>query len=396
MVNFIIDTPLNIDNNTQDMIDKLSKNTSSIHGARGIIFFFLIKLLKSKDYLKQTLLIDDKNIPEEGKVEIGSLNPSRLLLTILHNINKSNLDIDSHAVEFQILDRRAPLYELYCEYIKLFTKDTKGDQFFHILTSLFLCHRNNFSHLISFTNKEVYNENSFNNEKQMLKTAKSKNDLNAKKAKEKLNKIEIQINPSGFSYLNVIIKHYEFFSFIKAHNKKPLFCYLNLDKNNKPEFLKKIDKTFLKAKECIEELNDFIKAENISAFQTSNYCFKKYQSEEDEGDGEVEGKPRLYLVRIIHTHVNYIDTLRYCVLELDIMKSAFLDKGITEKEYLFNRIKINLYLLDKISNYVNLLPEFNIKYTDAKNHLHKRVADERKNIKHNSIIKDLHFLNYGL
>jgi len=391
LINFIIDTPLELEKKDLDLIDQLYSDTRSIHGGRGIIYFWLIKLLRSKDFLRQTLLVDDKNIPEAGKVESGSMNPSRMILTILHNINKSCLDKETG--EFQILDRPSTLYELFSIYGEMFTKDTKGEYFFHILTRLFLCHRDNFSHLISFTNKEIFNENPFDEEQESLEIAKCNhnNELKVKIAKDKLDKIKIQINPSGFSYLNDIIRHYEFFSLVKANNTKPLFCCLNLDRYNNPEFLINIDKTFLKAKECVEELNEFISMfGSVSSFQSSNYCFKIYKPEEDESDGEVVGSPRLYLIRIIHSHIQYIDTLRYCVQELDILKEFFISKGLTDNEQrlwmLKNRIKLSI--LDRISKYVNLLPEYDEKYSNEKVHLQDRVEFERGSREYKPIIID--------
>jgi hypothetical protein len=390
LIEFIFDinrSPL-LEDSTLNYIIKLSEDSKSIHGARGIIYFWLIDYLRNKDYLKQTLLLDDQNIPEIGKANKGRINPARMLLTIIHNMNRFSLDTK---YQKHYISNYVHLYDLFEKYTKIFTKDVEGKHFFYLLKSLFLCFKNNCSHLISFVNKEVFREDAFDSEIKLLSQAKSGN-IELIEAKNELNKIELRINPSGFIYLYHIMRHFEFFSLIRAHNSKPLFCHFSFKKDGVPEFMEVIESTFIKVKEGINELSEFGTDWNVEEFLSSEYCFKIY---EHEGDDELDmiGVPRLYLIRIIHTLVRYIDILRYCVLERDFMKEEYVKIGCLEDDYQSFKASINEDLLKKISEHIDLLPDSDEYYYgkgNLKSELRPRVIDylKEKSDKYQPIFMD--------
>jgi len=86
------------DNSILDSVINLSKDDNSVHGARGIIYYYLIKYLNNKDYLKETLLIDDSDIKFEGTPPKGKINPARMILTIIHNMNGFYLNNDTQPI----------------------------------------------------------------------------------------------------------------------------------------------------------------------------------------------------------------------------------------------------------------------------------------------------------
>ncbi|MDR2119779.1 MAG: hypothetical protein LBP64_02730 [Tannerella sp.] len=332
--------------------DKYKKH---IHRVRGYIYYFIIGHLRKNDYLKTNLLLDDTFIPAEGQLENGKMNAGRILLTIIYNKSRFYYFADDDETEYNI---PVPLYDLYVSYKQIFTNDATGGYFFKCLSNLYLCHTENYCHLITFNNKEVFKsiENNFETELEWLREAKQNENF----AQTKLNKIELILNPSGYTYLNEIMRHYEFFS-IKAGNKKPLFACMSLswDKKNKefePEFITNIRKTYVETEKCVNELKAFIDnyKGGIERFERSDYCFKLWNANENNS---ADSQPRLYLIRIIDTHIEYIDSLRLYILSTDILKEKYEEvmQGKEEEEG-SNAIKqVNGKLIEYLDNYIKLL-----------------------------------------
>ncbi len=353
-------------------IKKLSDIPQTINGARGIIYYLLIQNLLNKDYLKRQLFLEDGNLV--GGEDGGHVNPARILLTNLHNLSKFNMD--EFATNIHV--NPVGLYSLYECYNEIFKNHDK--QFFDIISDLFLFHKENWCHLITFMNKQVFSRLDFEEERKKInRIRQSKEDDIIKE----LNDIKLHINPSGFIYLRDIMKHYEFFS-LRANNKKPLFSCTKLNYDSKkdkfiPEFIENIDKTFTLLNKCIDSLVKFTLSDIIPNFEKSVHCFRLFTLEEDNEADYVEGKPgRLYLIRIIDTHIRYIDTLRYYVINGNLYNSYYEN---VEDNPLFNNYKVfvNKELVKRIEKYVELLAPLKKKYENIGYNLYLKNIAENKN-----------------
>jgi GTPase SAR1 family protein len=343
-----------------DIIKKLPNLWNDKIVVRGIIYYLIIKHIRNNDYLKQTILSDDINVPNIARVDNGEMNAARIILTLIHN--RSEFYITNGEVGY---DEPVPLYDLYKSYKEIFKYDTDGTYFFQCMSAMFLCHNNNFCHLITFIDKEIFkNEENFEEELKHLRTI-NENESDSYKSELALNRIKIQINPSGFIYLNEIMRHYEFFS-IKAGNKEPLYTYLNLDvKKDKiiPVFFKNIEKTYQKTKRCIDSLKQFVKhfPGGVDGFERSEYCFKLFEPDETNPDDDKEN-PRLYLMRIIDTHINYIDNFRAYILENNIFKNMYItlrrDDMPSERHFME---MVNSKIVDYLEKYVEMLNDISEK-----------------------------------
>jgi hypothetical protein len=338
-----------------------------IHRVRGYIYYFMIEYLRRNDYLNNILLLDDTYIPPIGTITHGKMNAGRILLTIIHNKSKYYYDAPKAGYNIPV-----KLYDLYRSYRKIFTNDEKGEYFFQCLSALFLCHTDNHCHLITFNNKEVFKSKEYNNfksESELLKKAEQ----NDNSAIIKLNKIELIPNPAGYTYLNSIMRHYEFFS-LKAKNRKPLFACMNLQGDKlMPEFMQNIENTYRETEACIDDLKKFIDnyPGEIAAFERSDYCFKLWEQNKNNPDS----KPRLYLVRIIDTHINYIDSLRAYILETDVLKEKYKNKrgesGLSDfiqsvNNQLIEYLEKYVKLLENVSTAKDLMDLFNRNLIDIK------------------------------
>ncbi len=369
-------------------IKDLSNNFTK-YGSRGIEYHLIIKHLLKNDFLKQRLYLNDGNLC--GGVNGGHVNPARVLLTNVLNKSKYSLDYRT----WSNTSNPVGLYNLY--YIFAEVHKGKIDLFFDILTGLFLFHKENWCHLITFENKQIFSDNDFLSEKETLKMLDTglTNDETIY-YKQKLNKITVRLNPAGFTYIRDICKHYEFYS-IRVDNKKPLFCSLDYKFANgsiKFDFISNIKNTFNLAKECIENLIKFLDSGVVGNYSYSDHCFRTYNPY-DEFEDDPYQKPRsvIHTIRIIDTHVGYIDTFRLYILN----NYPYFNEVYTHINNGYNvqinidKVKkdINKEIIDIIEQYVSFLVQINEGGEDTKNLMnifHKNI----------NIIKRNEYCNYKM
>jgi hypothetical protein len=335
-----------------------TKSKSSTIGVRGIFYFLFLRFMKEKDFFNESLFSDEGylieiNAGEKAKVHI---NPIRIILTILLNLGKYHLDIASR----QDYVAKVGLFDVYLEYKKIFENlENKEQRFFDIIARLFLFYENNWCHLVTLTNKEIMDLDSFCSEVKLLKEYENKKDEEIKKT---LNRIKINLNASGYIYLKDIVRHYEFFSM--RTNSKPLFASLNVEIDRGRytyEFMSNIEKTFEVAKNCIHSLTDFLGIDKFSSFEEGNCCYRLFNKEDSiEGDFDSgasfydshKRNGRLFINRIIDHHTEYLDNMRiylsgnYSLIE---KYSTIIEK--TRDEII---IEINTKILRFIDKYVLL------------------------------------------
>ena len=327
-------------------IKQLLSTNDTKNGARGIIFYLIINFLFTSDFLEERLFLDpgEKISGYNG----GNVNPARILLTNLHNLSKFSFNKFSNTPHVNPVG----IYTLYKTFSEIFKNH--DDLFFSIISDLFLFHKGNWCHLLTFVDKQVFSENSFEKEKELLQLAK-KNDINAI---NKLENVKLHINPSGFIYLRDIMKSYEFFS-IRSGNLKPLFSSLDyelVDDKIEFDFLKNIDATFELTEKCLGGLIKFLEADIVKNFENSNHCFRTYHLDDDSMEDFFENQVgRLYLIRIIDTHIQYIDTLKRYLMDYSPTYSRLFEN----KDNLINfrnlKVKINKELTLRIEKYLNIL-----------------------------------------
>jgi hypothetical protein len=327
-------------------INQLLSTSETKNGARGIIFYLIINYLLTNDYLEERLFLDqgEKVSGNNG----GNVNPARILLTNLHNLSRFSFNKFSNTPHVNPVG----IYTLNKTFSEIFKNH--DDLFFSIISDLFLFHKGNWCHLLTFVDKQVFSENSFEKEKELLQLAK-KNDINAI---NRLDNIKLHINPSGFIYLRDIMKSYEFFS-IRSGNLKPLFSSLGykiVDDKVEFDFLKNIDSTFELTEKCLDSLIKFIEADIVKNFENSNHCFRTYHLDDDFMEDYYENQVgRLYLIRIIDTHIQYIDTLKSYIMDYSSTYSRLFEN----KDNLINfrniKVRINKELTSRMEKYLNIL-----------------------------------------
>ena len=335
-----------------EKIKILSKNKRTRNASRGIEYFLIIRHLLNNDYLKQRLFLSDGSI--NGGTKGGQINPVRILLTNILNMSRYSLDVYTRTAQ----SNPVGLYSLFCSFNEVI--EGKTDLYFEILTNLFLFHKENWCHLITFSNKQVFSEKDFASEKITLEKLFGQQMGNNISDQQRLDRIKIRLNPSGFAYLRDIVRHYEFFS-LRANNPKPLFC--SLDHNCKGnyiefEFISNITRTFRLVRECIEHLIDFLNHLNNTEsddFSSSSHCFRIYNDDDRlENDSYDKKRPGLHSIRIIDTHISYIDTFRRFILNDE---SYWTDLEVSN--IMSIRVDINKELIDILEEYVSFLIKIN-------------------------------------
>lgn len=293
---------MNIDNINHflDMKEAIEKNNVKIHeggssaytnGLRGFFYSRVIKALLGKDNLRSSLLYHaGEKIEASDKKKINSIvkiNPARILLTIIHSLTNYTENDDS--------EKYAPigLGEVYNDFRKIFKGEYFVDIFFDRLASLFLLHDKNWCHLITFRDKQVFDNKAFDVEKQILKNAIKTDDT---AGFSDLNKTKVKINKSAHIYLTKVAVHYEFYS-MRVGNIESLFIAID---NNK--WLDNMNNVWKIVDPCLSSLIGYLAENDVKNFEDTNLCLQ---------DKKWEGaKKKSMAFRIIHTHLRYIDDFR--------------------------------------------------------------------------------------
>lgn len=368
------------------------KTKSSTVGVRGIFYFLFLRFMKEKEFFGEALFTDEGYLVEDvaGEKTKVHINPTRIILTILLNLGKYHLDINSR----QDYVAKVGIFDVYLEYNKIFEMlEYKEYRFFNIIARLFLFYENNWCHLVTLTNKEIMDLDSFNRELRMLQEYEINKDEETKKA---LNRIKINLNAAGYIYLKDIVRHYE--SFSMRTNSNPLFTSLNIKNVGGRyiyEFIENIEKTFEIAKNCIHSLTDFLKVTKFASFEESNCCYRLY-NKEDSIEGDFDSRAsfydtqkkngRLFINRIIDHHTEYIDNLRiFLSNNCSLIEKYSSILGKTKDEVI---IDINKKILKIIEKYISLYYISENQYEKKIKQIQKyNIRDINEFIKQNNIIK---------
>jgi len=342
-INEYLDIRKNLEEVKDDDLDKAYKN-----GLRGIFYFLIIKALLKRDTLK-ALSIYEAGV-EVGRTENKSItvNPSRILLTIIHSLTEYT-DSEGNKVS-----RFVGLGTVYNEYRRMFNGPQFVDTYFNKLAELFLLFKNNWCHLISFRNKQVFDDTVFINEKLELKEKVSSTNIQSSDF-DFLNNIEVSINRSAHVYLTKVAVHYEFYSIRtqKQENNDCLFLF------NDDKCLRNIDNVWEIVEPCLLSLINYLKITNIVDFEDTPLCLKN--------DFREFSRKTTMAFRIIHTHLRYIDNFRKYIYfrhtkTKKIADFRELNKKIVERQKRYID-KLNELCIARPDRYDDRKEEFNYNYT---------------------------------
>jgi hypothetical protein len=298
---------------------------------RGRLMFGVVRNLLTEDFLNDYL-----RIPANPS---GYCYIDRVMLTVLINCSYYR-----RYPQQQSGDPYSLLY-LVRDLLPLYTMHT-------ILNSIarcFMSQQLNRVHLITILDRKVATVDDFVDAyTPMLDVALNDATPQTLKLKNELSAVKVRVNPAGFTYVRYVLPHFEFYSNL-VRNKSSLFTFplelvTNADGKTLYAFEAKIDRVLKQVRDHAKSMKKLfdsryqaigVTSEN---FSTSNYCFRHL--------GRVE-LPRQagglsHTIRIITTHVNYIDELRRRILA---------DKTLDNAEV----TRINEAIVLRIRRYVQLL-----------------------------------------
>jgi len=288
---------------------------SYTNGLRGIFYAVIIKALLEYDNLRPALLYEAGEkielSDEKGEKCTTTINPARILLTIIHSLTKYN-DLESNTKSQPV-----GLGDVYKDFKRIFIGETFIDVFFDKLTALFRLYEKNWCHLISFRNKQIFDTTVFDEEKRSLKMDAENDDLSF------LNEIEVKINRSAHIYLTRVVTHYEFYS-MRAGNAESLFLSVE-----KKDLLKNIDRVWKIVGPCLSSLIKYLEKTTVEHFEDTNLCLKV--------DNREGSEKTAMAFRIIHMQLRYIDDFRKFVYFLSIKKEINIDFKKLNKLIIFRQ-----------------------------------------------------------
>ena len=330
-------------------------------GSRGILFHFIISHLKENSFISGNLILNEGSPVITGGV--GRLNLARIILTIIHNLNRYSFD----SVSKRDHPQGANLYAVYEQFDKLFT-DYEQD-FSETLCSLFLFHDESWSHLVTIEGVHILHPSDHIEILRKLEAYKiAKADIDSTSMLDKrreLESIKLGITPAGYTFLKDIIRHFEFHS-VKAGNTLPLFASAKSSlQNNRYPFEEILEKARGYTIKCIDSLSIFLdeldrvnetkKVGDKFDFLASPMVFKMYNAKDMNEDDQKECSEMnthgfMLINRIIDSHTNYIDNFRHYVLSYGSVIAFYASKKNKPTNIIKN--EINKLCLDIIEAYI--------------------------------------------
>jgi len=311
---------------------------------RGSILFWVLKKLFDNNFLQDFVLkvATSEDVGEDDNDEYCL--PSRMILTYLINTLDSNGDpqqqaeVDRKKVTLWGLIESGFMHETIYSYKAIL--DT--------LESMFLCHAQNWTHLITLVNKKIKTDGgSFKKEEKLL--ARYRDDEEEKKRHRKmlsrLKGIHIRVNPSGYSLVRHILPHFEYYSVIVGSNDRPLVYWKNekaSDNVDSPyRFEKVIDSVLKRVTKHADLMNGFLNEAFIEGlnwteqqYRHSNFAWKHFKR-------GLRARGQFHITRICNYHIGYIDTYRMTLL------SRIDDHA--------EKVNVNRALVQKLVRYVILM-----------------------------------------
>lgn len=322
------------------------KNTQKLskHGSRGIIFQIMIKYLIRNNFLKRFATNSDR---PKGK---GYCRASRLILTVLCSMCYPVLPEENLVKLHGISPKTIGLFDLVQSMEKLFPPS----EITRWLSEFFRVTESSWAHLITIYNKQVTPAGiDFNLELILINNIlEGKTIRDLAKSKDELNKIKVQINASGYIYIRYLITHFEYFSSLVVDENpqkkfRPLFQMTTFDGKrwvfeDVIESVLESVKSYKKMTDVFFELEMFPRGYSAERYCKSHFAFRG-----------LENKGKLYLTRVVTTHIEYLDEFRWYLFNNKGFKQEAASTSKREKLPLEKYLSlINQYLVERIEEYI--------------------------------------------
>jgi hypothetical protein len=274
--------------------EKYTEVWSDRYGANGAILFGVTNKLRESNFLAKYPFVTVTPEPDEGYCL-----STRMVLSVL--LNKSELETSRNVVVKAKPFKDVPLSEI----IKGASEAYDTAEIVATLVETFLLHNESWVHLVTFRNKPVEDKHAFDDEIHEI--------TNTGRVPDRLNKVLVTLNPSGFIFLKNLITHFEFYS-VLAKNQHALFT-LGLATSSSTRYC---------FEDCIASVQRLVLTHSISMktfyqkkfskdtdhrYLSSEFVFKHFKS------GSPSPRGVFHSERVIKIHIRYLDEFRLWVLK---------------------------------------------------------------------------------
>lgn len=278
-----------------------SNSTYLRHGARGILFKFILDLFNNSSPTEKNLFKEIGVIDLNERKKNYEASICRILLSYLSQKTDTLCSNAEQGISLQsIIDDFDGLYT--------------SEQIINSLLSMYMLKDSVWTHLVSFVKLDTTESVSSMVEKQDFSSINPKSTI-------------IHYSCAGKIYLEVVTTHFEFFSTRIFGTKYPaLFCESNY-MNGSTVYNLIISKVLSEVKKCCKALKThnkkIIKVKGLedSAYTEINYLkspfiatIKKINTE----SGEYQKHKQFHEDRLINSHIGYIDRFRLYLLNENI------------------------------------------------------------------------------
>lgn len=296
-------------------------------GFQGAILYGIIKGLRSFKFYSTG--VED---------EEGYCLTSRMALTLI-------LNTTGFAESRRFINQSKPEKEVKLSSILALMRGKYDfEDIIRTLLRLYLvANKDGLTHLVSFREKQIYEETDLDDVIKILKTSEKPDIILPDDP-------SLVITPAGFIFLRDLMIHFEFYSCL-ARNEKPLFIYKGheRDENDKFMFEDPISRTFALVDTHANWMLTFygrnFKEHGMQEYLSSPFTFKHFGR-----NATTVGL--FHITRLVVAHVEYIDEYRRWLLVRHPNPNPHSQKNVNEK------------LLEFIEKYLSLLAKW--EHTDSK------------------------------
>lgn len=303
---------------------------------RSELIFGIVGMLLRRDFMRDYLTIHDDT--RDGYCYID-----RVMLTVLINASGYRRVLGGR-------DTAEP-YPLFYLVKDLAVVYQDLSVVLDSIARCFLSHKQNRVHLLTVLNRKVEDAPHFVDTYLQLFTEVLSGDDGEHlfPIKRELKRIQVRVNPAGFTYVRYLLPHFEFYSNLVRNDaslfREPLKREM-VGEKPRYAFERRIDAVFGLVRRHVTSMKTFFNKRYVSAgitpvkFAVSKYCFR-------HAGTSVLAQPRgqSHTIKVITAHINHIDLFRRRLLG----KPWWTDSH--------ERVRVNQLLVERIRKYVDLLNE---------------------------------------
>jgi hypothetical protein len=323
-----------VEGNLRERDDRSEMENNEAFGAKGAIFFGILKQLHDKDFLAEYPFTERAGFRVEPTSEEseGYCLIMRMVLSLI--LNFSNLRLSEQALKRPKPIPDVPLRLVLREGLKIYPPN----DIFEALTKGFLLQGDRLIHLLTFRNRVVENEDAFKHEIEQIKATGQ--------VPETLKDVHVTLNHAGFIFLKFLIPQFEFYSLLAGHEHSLFTVGLTKGEKGKYLFEKYIEDTLRIVKLHIDLMRKFYEKKiqlvwpEPDEYLKSRFVFKHFGKKGPRDIGD------FHATRLIPRHIQYVDRFRRWILE----KCKGAD-GIEHEEL----VKVNQILMKHITTYAEYM-----------------------------------------